>query len=627
VRTGMTSRMSDILGGLPGHVQNPDPAIYLGGDYIVLDFETTTEHKGSPLCEGNRLVLASWLRSWDADSEVNISSSFGSEYNQDALLKDIERAGFIVAHNAKFELGWLRRCGCDLYRVVVFDTIIAEHVLGGNRYFLQQLGLDMCLKRRGLPLKEDTVKHMIRGGCLVEDIPQSWLQKYCEQDVRSTHALFLQQRRELKDSNKLHLQYARCLLTPCLADIEFNGITLDGEQVGEYIGGLEDKYAKKTADLQDFCEGALPSSPLQLSAFVYGTLGFKIPRDYKGPMVTATGNGSVAAPAMERLKPTTAKQRDFLELFQEWKELDTAVTKYLRKFQQCCKENNGHLLGVFNQCAARTHRLSSSGLVYKIQFQNLDRDYKKFFKARHKGWLIGEIDGAQLEFRVAVHMGRDSVGLKNILTEGFDIHRLTADTLGVSRQAAKPFTFKPLYGGSGGTPEQKEYFQKFKETYQGIATTQRKWVLKCLQDKKFTTEYGMTFHFPRCQLKNSGWITYTNEIYNYPIQGLATAEIIPLSLLTCWHRMKGMESFLVNTVHDSVIAELHPNEVCTWHELAKQCFIHDTYALLYNLYGISLTVPLGAGVVVGKNWNQGEEVVYDAPQDLYMHVAQAEKMI
>jgi DNA polymerase I-like protein with 3'-5' exonuclease and polymerase domains len=612
------------LNSLPPHVADPDPSIYMGDNYVVLDFETTTEYKGSPLCEGNRIVMASW---YDGRTR-QLKSCFGSEFQQGELVAAIASARFIVAHNAKFELGWIKRCGVDLRKIVCFDTMIADHVLGGNRYFMQMLGLDMCLQRRHLPTKEDTVKHMIKGGCLVEDIPASWLQKYCERDVLSTHELFLQQRQELQEGNKLHLQYQRCLLTPVLADIEFNGITIDAEQVAAHVDGIEDEYARTTSDLQEFCEGALPTSHTQLSNFVYNTLGFKIPRDYKGtPFKTAAGNGSVCADAMKLLRPTNKRQREFLERYKTWKNLDTAVTKYLRKFVQCCDENGGHLLGVFNQCAARTHRLSSSGLVYKIQFQNLDRDYKKFFKAREDGWLVGEIDGSQLEFRTAVHMGRDPVGLKNIRTKGFDIHRLTADTLEVSRQDAKPFTFKPLYGGSGGTDKQRAYFEKFKSIYSQVASTQRGWVLKCLQDKKFTTEYGLTFYFPTATLKPSGWITNTTNIYNYPIQGFATAEIIPLSLVCCWHRMKDWKSFIVNTVHDSVVAELHPDEVEAWHDLARQSFIDDTYALLRRLYSIDLTVPLGAGVVVGRNWNQGEEFSYDAPDELYIEAARQEGMI
>jgi DNA polymerase I-like protein with 3'-5' exonuclease and polymerase domains len=572
-------------------VASPDPQLYWSDNYVVIDFETTTIHKGSPLVEGNRLVLASWF-----DNRTGqIKSHFGSEFEMGDLVASIEGADFIVAHNAKFELGWLKRCGLDLRKVVAFDTIIAEHVLGGNRYFIQQLGLNACLIRRGLEQKEDTVGRMIKGGVCPSEIPASWLQKYCERDVMACHELFLDQRKALFDAGQGHLIYQRCLVTPALVDMEFNGLQLDKEIIDELTKEIEDRYAQSTSELQEFCGGVPPTSPRQLATFVYDQLRFTVPRDHRGrPMRTPKGEPSVAAEVMDRLRPTNSTQRTFLDKYLEWKELDTKVTKYLRKFQHCCDTTGGRLLGSFNQCNTRTHRFSSSGLVDKIQLQNLDRNFKKFFTTRERGWLVGEIDGAQLEFRIAVHMGRDPVGLRNITTPGFDVHALTAQTLGVSRQEAKPFTFKPLYGGIGGTPEQMAYFEAFKATYTGVATTQRRWVLECLDKKQFTTEYGLSFYFPFCKLTSSGWITHTTNIYNYPVQGFATAEIIPIALVCAWHRMANWNSFLVNTVHDSIIAELHPSEVEAWHELARTCFISDTYSILRSLYGIELTVPLGA---------------------------------
>ena len=39
----------------------------------------------------------------------------------------------------------------------------------------------------------------------------------------------------------------------------------------------------------------------------------------------------------------------------------------------------------------------------------------------------------------------------------------------MSRQDAKAHTFKPLYGGTTGTEEEKRYYKKFAEKYTDIA--------------------------------------------------------------------------------------------------------------------------------------------------------------
>ena len=128
-------------------------------------------------------------------------------------------------------------------------------------------------------------------------------------------------------------------------------------------------------------------------------------------------------------------------------------------------------------------------------------------------------------------------------------------------------------------------------------------------------------------MTQSGWIMYTTNIYNYPVQGFATAEIIPCALICAWHRMADLESFLVNTVHDSIIAEIHPDEVDLWHDIAKQCLIEDAYDIVQKLYSVSLTVPLGAGVMVDTHWASKKakesEVVYEADPERY--VASAKK--
>jgi len=92
-----------------------------------------------------------------------------------------------------------------------------------------------------------------------------------------------------------------------------------------------------------------------------------------------------------------------------------------------------------------------------------------------------------------------------------------------------------------------------------------------------------------------------------------------------------MDGFLVNTVHDSIIAELPPEEVDLWHEIARQCLIHDAYSMIQKLYSVSLTVPLGAGVMVGSHWANKEakasETVYEAPLEEWHEAATNEEMI
>jgi DNA polymerase I-like protein with 3'-5' exonuclease and polymerase domains len=325
------------LGELPSHVVSPDPTLYRGNNYVVIDFETTARLKGSPVCEDNHIVLACWKVS---GGETRYC--FASEFEQNELVAAVEAADFIVAHNAKFELGWLRRCGVDLRKTLVFCTMVGEYVIGGNRYHPSQLGLDRTLARYNLGSKDATVGWMIKQGFPVERIPRRWLLRYCIRDVEAAEELFLAQRRTLRELGLEAVAYQRNLVSPALADLEFNGMQLDCEKVLELEEKEEQNYISLTNALTDFCEGIAPSKAKQLAEYVYSELGFAVPKDYRGrPMLTATGAYSVKADVMEKLVGRTRNQKEFLHLYRAWTESNGRLTKYLRKFGECVREANG----------------------------------------------------------------------------------------------------------------------------------------------------------------------------------------------------------------------------------------------------------------------------------------------
>ena len=619
---------------LPEHIINPNPEIYNSDNYIVLDFETTTRSKGTALDAGNSIVMCSFelgpdhhfyekhqKRPHSVGREV--FSVWGGEYDLGELVARIEEADFLVAHNCKFELQWLQRCGLDLTKVVVYDTMLGEYVLGGNRHVWQALSLERSAQRRFGTGKHNVVGRMFKAGLCSTEIPASWLQSYCEQDVALCRDLFLAQRKILASTSLLAVQYTRCLATPVLADVEFNGMQLDPEKINEMIGDKEREYAEIQNELEVFTGGINTNSPKQLGEYLYDVLGFAEVKDHRGNEIrTKSGARGTSVDVIERLKARNTQQAGFLDLYKRSKELYNELTKYLRKFRDCCEEVDGRLTAQFNQSNTQTHRLSSSGLHYRTQFQNFPRAYKPAFTARRRGWVVGEADGAQLEFRVAAHLGRDRTAIRDIIL-GTDIHSVTAGIIGCTRQEAKAHTFKPLYGGRSGTPDEVRYYEYFREKYDGITATQRRWVNDVLKRKVLTTEWGLKYYWPNTRQERSGYITNSTAICNYPVQAFATAEIIPIGLVYFWHYAKAaeMEMLIVNTIHDSIITEMPPEEVETFHVLSRRCLINEVYGYLDKVYDVRLVVPLGAGVMTGEHWSDQQakagETTYTAQEDMY----------
>src|SRR5688572_14322790 len=216
--------MSTYWQHIPEFVKNPNPTLYVQGTPLFLDFETTNIDKGDPVNPHNRIVLACW----QLGIEGRMEYCFGSEFEQDALVDAVSKADFIVAHNAKFELMWLERCGVDISSVVVYDTMLAEYVIGGNRWKYAQLALaNIAVRRGGLPRKDSAVSNMIAKGVCPSEIPQQWLLDYCRRDVAILPLLMCMQLNDMRDTRLLPVVYARCLLTPVLADMEREGMQLD----------------------------------------------------------------------------------------------------------------------------------------------------------------------------------------------------------------------------------------------------------------------------------------------------------------------------------------------------------------------------------------------------------------
>lgn len=624
---------------LPDFVSEPDPNIYCMGDYAVVDFETTNLDFGSALNPKNRVLLVRWNR-----NGVTKGGCSGPDFSE--LFNLLDSVDFFVAHNAKFELQWLRRLG---YKrdMVVYDTMLGEFVRLGNRRGPLDLGTlvarDVGLTKMDIGISEDVCP---------STLDQAILGEYCENDVHITDALFRYQLTILGDLNLLPVVYTRCLLTPVLAEIELNGMTLDPVKVEEWYK----EYAHKLEDLKqrllDYTGGVNPNSPPQMGVYLYDTLKFEELKDDKGnPLRTETDKRRTDLDTIVTLHAGNDVQKHFIDLYKDYGSLKVN-TNVLSKMWQCCKDAKE--LGVppvlyayFNQTVAQTHRLTSSGRKYKLQFQNFNRDFKELFTTRHQGWVVGEADGAQLEFRVAAHLGKDGVAEADIRNPRFDAHIQTLfmmmfgswDQAGydvlfnkyragdkkVKRDRAdndlcKGHTFKPLFGGVSGTKKQRKYYKFFQQKYKGIFDTQTGWANKVAAHKKLVTETGLIFYWPHCKEQPDGYITNKTSIFNYPVQSLATADIIPIGVVYAYYRMRGagMAGFLVNTVHDSIIAELPDAEGPLFREICNRALTNDTFQYLERCYKIKFRVPLGAETKVGTHWSLGEEEKYNVdPKELF----------
>lgn len=610
---------------LPNFLTNPDPQLYKRGKYVVLDFETTNEEYGTALNGDNKIVLACW-----AVGEAGAISSthyiFGGEYDMGPLLEALDVAEFIVCQNAKFELQWLERCGYDIGSRPVYDTFLAEWVITGNQG-IGKLDLDSLCQKYKYKLKSKIIKLLLKGGVSPALIPRSLLLRYCLGDVMGTHHVFIEQLSAMEGTRLLPIVYTRCLTTLALADIEKNGICLDRNRVLDEYNRIEQEYAEVTRALDALTGGVNMNSPKQKAEYIYETLGFDELIDERTgePIRTASGNPKTDKTTIDALEAKTEKQKEFKELKLRQGKLGAALSKTLDFCKGVVEERDGIFFGELRQGTTRTHRLSSAGRALKFkqypkekacQFQNYPNEYKKLITARHRDWLVAEADGAQLEFRVAGHLGRDAQIIHDILHKE-DIHAHTRDVLVAAREPellaaaqkdrrrlSKKHTFRPMYGGTSGSEAVQAYCKFFADKYHELHETQEGWALAAAEQGYIETEWGMRYYFPGVKVSKYGHIIGKQKVYNYPVQAFATAEIIPIGLVFFWFRTRNADLIITNTIHDSVTCEVPPYEIELFEQSAVQSFGTDVYEYIWKVYGVRMTVPLGVGMKFGTHWSE-----------------------
>ena len=347
---------------------------------------------------------------------------------------------------------------------------------------------------------------------------------------------------------------------------------------------------------------------------VVGGLKFNAPNakwvSNNGFSVNKTNLGTLYTMAKHK-KMTSAM--NFLSDLQRLSALDTYLSSFVEGIQTHIKPD-GKLHVRLLQHRTATGRFSGAD----PNMQNMPRGgtfpVKKVFISRWEGGQILEADFAQLEFRVSAFLSQDKTAMKEI-DDGFDVHSYTASVISdagekISRQEAKAHTFAPLYGatGFGRTPAQATYYKHFTEKYKGIALWHTKLAKEVMTTGKIKIPSGREFAFPDAKRYANGKITNFTQVKNYPVQSFATADIVPLILMHVDKLLSTLKSCVVNSVHDSIVIDIHPEE-----EKQVLFLLHSANKDLLNIinhkFNIDFNVPLLLEAKIGNNWLDTKDVI------------------
>ena len=127
--------------------------------------------------------------------------------------------------------------------------------------------------------------------------------------------------------------------------------------------------------------------------------------------------------------------------------------------------------------------------------------------------------------------------------------------------------------------------------------------------KKVTLPSGREYMFPGCKWTEWGTATNRTAICNYPVQGFATADLLPLALVSLQRVIDsaGIQSVICNTVHDSIVMDVHPDEKNICIDMMKHAMLSLPFETIRR-YGMTYDMPVGIEIKIGKNWLDLEEV-------------------
>lgn len=323
---------------------------------------------------------------------------------------------------------------------------------------------------------------------------------------------------------------------------------------------------------------------------------------------------------------------DFAPLVLEYREAQKLHGTYVKPIEEKL-DRDGRIHGSFNLTGAATGRLSSNN----PNLQQIPPYAKKAYISRFGSHgVILQADYSQIELRVAACLHKDPVMMK-AYREGADLHMLTAYVISDMtpaafdklksddkkwwRMLAKRVNFGIIYGiGPPGlvntlkregvfiTVEQaKELLHKFFAAHPAMVAA-----LNVL--KQYVLKHGYLESF-------TGRIRRLPEVFNtdeeirarairqagnFPVQsGAGDMTLMSMCLIDEEIQKRKLQSKLIVTVHDSIVADAHVDELIELAVMMKEIMENIPKLSDRVLPGLDwtwLTVPLVAETECGVSW-------------------------
>lgn len=527
-----------------------------GFDTLALDTETYSEYppknkKDIPALDPRRnKVRLATLTTPDNQTFIFDMKKLGK---QDSIIELIH-SKCIVGHNLKFDFESLAvDFGLEVLPKTCFDTMIAEKLIYNatetEKAFKGTYKLStLCSNYFGITLdKEEQSSDWSKDG--LTDSQHDYAAK-------DTKHLFKLQEEQIATLEELGFSFevvdTEMKFTPCLAKIELAGIPIDVIKISEKLAQLTQEYEEAEIQWKEQHGGVNPNSPKQLGK-LFQDNGLYLPDTKKETLAKYSDNPVVASLITLR-------------------SLQHPV-KYLQKTLEL--EDSGKIYPEFEQVAAPTGRMSSSGL----NVQAIPSSIKDLYACPPAGYSIVKCDYPAIELRIAAvvtgepnliecfQSGRDPHSIMAAKIKGVPVEEIKKDS--IDRKKAKEANFGFLYGmgpktfvgralnnGVRFTLEEAELFKaEYLDHYQIIDEWQKETGRALNESGDGTIK----------EVSLAGRVVVASkycQALNYAVQGTG-ADMIKASVVKIDEELttQGLKARIINVVHDDIRVLCPNNEV------------------------------------------------------------------
>ena len=509
-----------------------------------------------------------------------------------------------IGQNIKFDIMVLRRLGIEV-RGRKIDTMLLHYLIDAesrhNMNFLAERYLNY------MPIEIETLIGKGTKQLTMDLVNIERIAEYAAEDADITLQLKHKLYPEVESLGMMELyERIEAPMIDVLADIEFEGVTVDCEALGRYaeeLRALLQKLENEVRELAGEPELNINSSR-QLGEVLFAKL-----RITDKPKMTKTKQFSTDEEYLQGF----AHSFPIVGKILEYRGVKKLLSTYVEALPELVNSRTGRIHTSYNQAVTATGRLSSTNPnLQNIPIRDeLGKPIRAAFVASDSEHTLVAADYSQIELRLMAHLSGDEA-LIEAFRSNADIHTSTAARLyhksaaevtSSERRSAKTANFGIIYGISAfglaqrldiPNREAKELIDNYFESYPGIKLYMENAVAKAATEGYVETMFGRRRILRDITSSNRTvrGLAERNAI-NAPIQGSA-ADIMKLAMIEIRRRFKqeGICSKMIMQVHDEVVIDTLLSELDAVKRIVKEAM--ESVA--------TLQIPLTAEVNSGETW-------------------------